>query len=109
MEDTSNIGAAQVVNDEGAGRFELHLDGHSAILTYRVVHGSIVLDHAEVPVAIEGRGVASRLAQAALEFARAKHLRVVPLCPFVSGYLRRHAEYQDLLAPATLKRLLADP
>jgi predicted GNAT family acetyltransferase len=45
--------------------------------------------------------------RAALDFARDKQLRVVPLCPFVAGYLRRHPEYQDLLSSDDLQQVLS--
>ena len=106
MADTTDPGSATVVNNERAGRFEMHLDGHSAILAYRVLQGSIFFDHTVVPPAIEGRGVANKLTQTALEFARSKHLRVVPICSFVASYIAKHAEYHDLLAPSILKHLL---
>jgi len=100
------IDTGVVAHDEKANRFEMSVAGETALLTYRILNGSIIFDHTEVPPAIEGQGFASKLTEAALEFARSKHLRVVPLCPFVAGYVRKHSEYQDLLAPATLKRLL---
>ncbi|MEP7028866.1 MAG: GNAT family N-acetyltransferase, partial [Candidatus Eisenbacteria bacterium] len=51
----------------------------------------------EVPEALAGRGVANALARHALEAARARGLHVVPLCPFVASYIRRHDEYADLI------------
>jgi predicted GNAT family acetyltransferase len=41
--------------------------------------------------------------QGALDDIRARGLRVVPFCPFVAGYIRRHSEYADLVTtdPAT--------
>ncbi len=42
--------------------------------------------------------MASRLARGALEAARAEGLKVVPRCSFVSAYLGRHPEFNDLLA-----------
>jgi predicted GNAT family acetyltransferase len=38
------------------------------------------------------------LVKEALDEARRRHLQVVARCEFVAGYLRRHPEYQDLLA-----------
>jgi predicted GNAT family acetyltransferase len=57
----------------------------------------ITFRHTEVPPALEGRGIGSRLIRGALEFARAKSLKVVPQCPFVSAYMAKHAEFNDLL------------
>ncbi len=59
----------------------------------------IVFTHTEVPEALEGHGIAAKLAHTALEHARAQRLTVVPLCPFVASYIRRHAEYQGLVHP----------
>lgn len=97
-----------VKHNENASRFEAAIDGKVAILTYRQLGKSLFIDHTEVPSALEGRGIASKLAQTALEFARSQRLEVVPLCPYVGGYLRKHPEYQDLLSAKNRKRLLAD-
>lgn len=48
---------------------------------------------------MEGKGVASKLIETALDAAQEEHYQVVPLCPFVSAYIRRHPEYQDLVMP----------
>lgn len=82
------------VNDNQAEwQFELHADGDVSVLTYRITGDRIRLIHTEVPRAQRGRGYADMLAHAALERAKREHLRVVPLCPFVKGYLDRHPEY----------------
>lgn len=101
-----NLDELAIKHDESRGRFEAYLSGQVAFLTYRRMNGSIIFDHTEVPPELEGHGIGGRLAQAALEYARSSHLKVVPLCPFLADYVRKHTEYQDLLAPPTLKRLL---
>jgi predicted GNAT family acetyltransferase len=101
-----NLGGLAIKHDQSTGRFETHVGGRVAFLNYRRMNGTIIFDHTEVPAEFEGNGIGGRLAQAALEYARSSHLRVVPLCPFLADYLRKHTEYQDLLAPSTLKRLL---
>jgi predicted GNAT family acetyltransferase len=78
-------------------RYELDKDGETAVAYYRREPGVIAFTHVEVPYAISGRGVASRLVRAALDRARAEGLKVVPRCPFVSAYLARHHEYDDLV------------
>jgi predicted GNAT family acetyltransferase len=55
------------------------------------------LIHTEVPEPLSGRGIASRLAHAALVYARENGLRVIPTCPFVRSYLERHPEFQELV------------
>lgn len=93
-----------VVHNTEAHRFEIHLDGHRAVCEYMPARGMIVFTHTEVPPALEGRGLANRLAQAGLEYARTEGLQVLPLCPFVAAYLRRHPEYQDLVVDHRKKK-----
>jgi len=57
----------------------------------------MVLVHTEVPESAEGKGVGSALARAALDHARREDLSVVPRCPFMASYIRRHPEYGDLV------------
>lgn len=62
--------------------------------------GRIVLSHTEVPKAMEGQGVGSKLAKAAFAYAKENELKVMPLCPFMASYVRRHRdEYASMLAP----------
>jgi hypothetical protein len=53
--------------------------------------------HTEVPQALSGQGIASRLTKGALEQARARGLKVTSKCPFVSGYLGKHREFGDII------------
>ncbi|MGV3481089.1 MAG: GNAT family N-acetyltransferase [Sphingobium sp.] len=89
---------AEVRNNVEAGRYELMVDGELGIACYERREGAIVFTHTEVPGALKGKGVASRLIRGALADVRAQGLKVVPLCEFVSAYLDRHPEEQDLLA-----------
>ena len=79
-------------------RFELETDGHTAYLYYRLEPGMITLVHTEVPPALGGRGVGSTLVRGALEAIRARGLKVVVTCPFVAAYMRKHPEFNDLVA-----------
>jgi predicted GNAT family acetyltransferase len=80
-----------------AHRFEMDLDGAIAYSNYRREGNVLTVLHTEVPEALNGRGIGSALARGILELARAQGLKVVALCPFVSGYLKKHPEYSDLL------------
>ncbi|TMI99209.1 MAG: N-acetyltransferase [Alphaproteobacteria bacterium] len=80
-------------------RFELDVDGHQAVAHYRLAPGIITFTHTEVPEALSGRGIGSKLIQGALGAARAQGLKVVAECPFVRGYVAKHPEFADLLQP----------
>lgn len=87
----------QINHDPASGRFSAQLDGHGAELRYRRLDGRLLIDHTGVPEAIGGRGVAGELVRAALDYARAENLRVVPLCSYSAEYVRRHPGYADLV------------
>lgn len=57
----------------------------------------IAFVHTEVYPAFEGRGVGGALVRASLDAARAAGARVIPLCPFYAGWIKRHPDYQDLV------------
>jgi uncharacterized protein len=83
------------------GRFEARVQGQLCRADYHLIDGVMWLTHTEVPPALEGRGIAAQLVQAALEHARAQGLRVKPACSYVRVYLKRHPEYGDLVAGGT--------
>jgi predicted GNAT family acetyltransferase len=78
-------------------RYIVDLEGQTAFLQYERTLNTISLVHTEVPTAFRGRGVASALTRFALEAARAEDVVVVPRCPFVQAYIRRHPEFAALL------------
>ena len=88
-----------IENNQAAQRWEAHVDQHLAVAEYRRRGDTIFFIHTEVPRELEGQGVASKLIKTALDDARAQHLAVVPFCPFVAGYIRRHPDYKALVHP----------
>jgi predicted GNAT family acetyltransferase len=81
------------------GRFETTVEGHVCIIDYRCEGNAVYLTHVGVPPPVENRGIAGSLTQAALEWARDEDLQVVPICPYVVAWIRRHPEYRPLLSP----------
>ena len=86
--------AAELVT---TGRFELERDGHVASLQYTVAGHVLALLHSEIPEALRGSGIASTLAQTALDWAREHHMKVDVVCPFVAAFLENHPEYSDVI------------
>ena len=86
-------------------RFEIDRgDGSFAIAEYTLPAGRIMFTHTEVPEAHEGQGVGTKLIRFALDAARERGLKVIPICPFFAAYMQEHAEVQDLLDMAWRKR-----
>lgn len=90
---------AAVWHDAAHRRFLLELEGASAFAEYRRVGEAVMFTHTEVPRALEGRGVGRALVAGALDQVRRDGREVIPLCPFVLAYMRRHPDTHDLLAP----------
>jgi hypothetical protein len=88
----------QVKDNPAMGRFEMRSGDSTAFVEYRHAAERIVLVHTEVPEALSGQGVGSKLVRGVLDAVRAEGLKVVPRCEFVAAYVERHAEYRDLLA-----------
>ena len=86
-----------VVDREELSRYEIGVGDDVAYLAYRKKIGRISLDHTEVPEGLRGQGLAQRLARHALEEARRTGEHVVVRCPFVTTWLKRHPEYNDLV------------
>ena len=87
----------EVVHETDKHRFTLHPRGREAELVYRRAGNTIAFLHTGVPPELQGLGIASKLAKAALDYARSENLRVRPLCPSVADFIQRHAKYQDLV------------
>lgn len=88
----------EVVDNPDKARFEILADGELAgFVLYHVRGNEIAFTHTETDDRFRGHGLASQLARAALDSARARHLAVLPYCPFVRGWLEKHPEYTDLI------------
>lgn len=92
------VSEARVVDDPDELQYELWLgQTRAGFLAYRREPGAVVLVHTDIDPALEGQGLGSRLVGGVLADLRSRGLKVVPLCPFVAEYLRRHPEDQDLV------------
>lgn len=89
-----------VRDDPDARRYLLEIDGQTAVVTYNLVAGGVMVTETLVPEALEGRGVASRLARHVLEDIKGRGLVILPVCPFFAAYLQKRPEWADIVHPA---------
>src|SRR4051794_32558196 len=81
-----------------ATRYEARIDGELAgFAEYQLTDRLVVFTHTEVEEKFEGMGVGSALARFALDDVRAGSRKVLPLCPFVKGWIGKHRDYRDLV------------
>jgi len=88
---------SEVTDNTEKHRFELAVDGHIAATYYKIAEGVITFIHTEVPPALGGKGIGSKLIRGALDQVREDGLKVIPQCPFVKAFIEKHPDYQDLL------------
>ena len=88
----------EVRHNAAAHRFEADADGQLAVVDYVARDGTLILTHTYVPPAARGRGIAERLVRAAFAQAQAEGTRIVPGCSYVATFVRRHPEFQPLVA-----------
>ena len=88
-----------VVTDQpDQSRYELRVGGELAgFLVYRLSGQQINLIHTEVDPRFQGAGLATHLARFSLDDARKRDLAVLPSCPYIRSWIRKHPEYADLV------------
>jgi len=79
-------------------RFETIVEGHQCVLDYTLDEGVISMTRVYVPPPVEGRGIAGAITRHALDYSREHGWKVVPRCPYVAAWIKRHADYLDLIA-----------
>lgn len=89
---------SEVLDNTEQHRFELEEQGLIAFADYRLHGERVVIPHVEAPEALRGTGAAGRLMTGVLELIRDRGQKVVPVCPYAVAFIRRHPEFQDLVA-----------
>ncbi|MDE3725246.1 GNAT family N-acetyltransferase [Nocardiopsis sp. N85] len=94
--------ATEVADAPENERYEIRVEGEAAgFAEYILTDGLITFTHTEIDPAHEGRGLGGKLVRAALDDVRGRGLDVLPLCPFVKGWIQRHPDYVDLVYGAS--------
>lgn len=86
----------EVAHNVAEHRFETWIDGKLSKLDYIEDDKNFVITHVGVQPELRGQGVAGKIVQVGLEYAKARSLRVVPMCSYAAAYIRRHPEYAEL-------------
>ncbi|OAD92219.1 acetyltransferase [Aequorivita soesokkakensis] len=79
-------------------RFEAEVENKLALIEYIRAEDKMYLTHTEVPSELEGKGIASSMAKQVLQQIKDENLKLVPLCPFIASYVKRHPEWKEILA-----------
>lgn len=92
--------AVTVTREEAPDRFEIRVDGAVAGFTqFLEVESQRIFFHTEIGEEFGGQGLAGKLVKQALEQTRADGKRIVPVCPYVKGYLQKNSGSEDITDP----------
>ncbi len=91
----------EVTHNPAEHRFETWIEGRLSKLDYLEDGDTIVMTHVGVHPEDRGNGVAGRITDVALEYARARSMRVIPMCSYVAAHIRRNPQYVELTKQRT--------
>ena len=91
-----NTDGLEIIHNAQENRFEVWIDGYLSKLDYIQDGKNFVITHVGVHPELRGQGLAGRITQAGLEYAKAHSLRVVPMCSYAAAYIRRNPQYAEL-------------
>jgi predicted GNAT family acetyltransferase len=81
------------------GAFAIERDGQKlALMTYSRDRDRVEILHTEVDASLRGTGAGGKLVAAAVEWARAEHLQIMPLCAFAKSVFAKTPDYNDVLS-----------
>ena len=86
-----------LTDNTSAHQFELPVEDHLAKIVYKKTDDKIYLLHTEVEPELEGKGAATAIIEKTLAFIEGHHLKLIPRCPFVIAYLKRHPDWKRIL------------
>lgn len=85
-----------ITHNPAENRFEVWIENQLSKLDYMEDEDTIVMTHVGVHPEHRGQGVAAKLTEFALEYARGKSLRVIPMCSYVASYIRKNPHHVSL-------------
>jgi len=86
-----------IINNEPIHNFELFVNDGRAFIDYKQKGDKIFLIHTEVPVEMEGKGVAAAIVEKTLKYIEAHGWKIIPYCAYVKAFLKRHPEWERLV------------
>lgn len=89
----------QLKINDNKGAFYIEIEGKQEAMMTFVYAGEdkIIIDHTEVNPGNEGKGFGKKMVTKAVEFAREKGMKIVPLCPFAKSVFDKTPEFRDVL------------
>lgn len=90
--------ATTLKDNTSKSQFEIEVEGHTVFARYQLEANHLHILHVESPEALRGKGAAGQLMLALMEHARAKGLKVTPVCGYAVSWIKRNGTFGDILA-----------
>ena len=98
----------ELKDDVHRQQYEFRIGNYTPKIEYiKSINGEIYLTHTEVPRELEGKGIGSQLVEKTLQDIERQGLRLVPLCPFVTAYIKKHPEWRRIVMKGRINHYLA--
>jgi hypothetical protein len=92
-----DLNKIEVTHNQNANRFETRIGEFPGKLDYILDGKNFVITHVGVHPELRGQGVAGRIVEASLTYAREHSLRVIPMCSYAAAYIRRNPQHAELM------------
>ena len=93
---TVDLDKLEITHNEADHTFEVWIDGYRSKLDYIQDGKNFVITHVGVYPELRGQGIAGKIVEAGLQYARQNSLRVIPMCSYAAAYIRRNPQYSEL-------------
>jgi len=91
-----DLSQLEVIHNEAGRTFEVKVEGLLSKLDYIQDGKNFVITHVGVHPDLRNQGLAAKIVEAGLEYAKEKSLRVIPMCSYAAAYIRRNPQYLEL-------------
>ena len=93
---TVDLDKLEITHNEADHTFDVWIDGYRSKLDYIQDGKNFVITHVGVYPELRGQGIAGKIVEAGLQYAKQNSLRVIPMCSYAAAYIRRNPQYLEL-------------
>lgn len=87
-----------LIHNIDESKYEYHIDGYIAYITYDDQNGNMHLTQTIVPEELAGKGLARKLLEDVLQEIKKENKKAVAQCSYIVKYQEKHPEQSDLFA-----------
>jgi len=87
----------KVIHDKAKSHFIIVINGKESLVDYFIEKKKMNLYHTYTHPDLRGKGLAAKVVEAALEYAKENNLKVVPGCSYVQDFISKNKKYKELI------------